>query len=197
MSIRRFAVASLLCLFFAAFAAFAARAAAAPPPADPAAPVPPGQRHFGVGGTAGIYSGFGATLGGGGDFLKGWFTGGFVPIVVFANARAADRAIRANYYSSFQINEDIALHLFQRPRLEGSLLLGYKYNTVFGHGGGAGIGVIYDLGRRVGLDVSAGLAIFPSAKDRLTRDQGYPTDRDPALTPALQGGANVGLVFFP
>jgi hypothetical protein len=142
-------------------------------------------------------AGNGVTMGGGGGFLRGWFTGGFMPIVVLANARTPDRAVRVNYYNSFQVNEDLAFRIFKRPRLDGSLLVGYKYNTVFGSGGGAGFGVMYDLTRRVALQISVALAVFPSAKDRLIRNQGYPNDRTPALTPALQGGGNIGLVFFP
>ena len=162
-------------------------------PATPAQPPP--QRRFGIGATAGVYSGFGATAGGGAGFLRGWFTGGFMPVVVFGNARTPDRAVRVNYYTSYQINEDIGLRVLARPRVEGMLLVGYKYNNVLGSGGGIGFGGIFDLSRRVGLQVSAGLALFPSAHDRL-RDRGYPDDRDPKLV-ALQGGANVGLVFFP
>jgi hypothetical protein len=60
-----------------------------------------------------------------------------------------------------------------------------------------GRGVLYDLGPKIALDLAGGLAIFPSAKDRLDRDFAYPTDRSPGLTPAIQAGANIGLVFYP
>jgi len=175
----------------------AASSARADGPPEDATPVPVSQRRFGFGPTVGFMSGSGVTLGGGGDLVRGWFTGGFMPIVVFANARTPDRAVRLNYYSSLQINEDLAFHLFQRPRVEGSLVVGYKYNTVFGHGGGAGLGILYDLNARVGLQIVLGVALFPSAKERLVRQHGYPADRDPSFPPALQGGGNIGLVFFP
>jgi len=38
---------------------------------------------------------------------------------------------------------------------------------------------------------------LPSAKDRLDRNFAYPTDRSPPLTPAIQGGVNLGLIFYP
>ena len=167
------------------------------PPEEAPATIVVAQRRFGFGPTLGFLSGNGLTMGGGGDVVRGWFTGGFMPIVVFANARTPDKAPRFNYYNSLQINEDLAFHLFRRPRLEGALVVGYKFNTVLGHGGGAGLGVLYDLGARVGLQITVGLAVFPSAKDRLVRDHAYPTDRDPAFPPAIQGGGNIGLVFFP
>ena len=169
-------------------------------PEDDAATSPAverGQRRFGFGPSLGVLAGNGVTMGGGGGFLRGWFTGGFMPIVVFSNGQASDKAVRLNYYNSFQVNEDLAFRIFQRPRLEGSLLVGYKYNTVWGSGGAAGLAIMYDLTRRVGLQASLGVAVFPSAKERLIRNQGYPNDRTPALPPALQGGGNVGLVFFP
>lgn len=183
-------------------AAFLTVLAAAPsvqgqtPPPDAPATIAVSQRRFGFGPTVGFLSGNGLTMGGGGDVLAGWFTGGFMPLVVFGQA-TRDKTVRFNYYNSLQINEDLAFHLFRRTRLEGSLRVGYKYNTVLGHGGGAGLGVLYDLGARVGLQIAVGVALFPSAKDRLVRDHGYPTDRDPSFPPALQGGGNIGLVFFP
>ena len=172
-------------------------AAAAATAEDSDATAPPGQRRFGVGATAGVYAGTGITMGGGGRLLKGWFSAGYIPVLVFANARTNDHAMRFNYYTSYQINEDLALHLLTLPRVELALIIGYKYNTVLRHGGGIGVGGAYALGRRVGLQMSAGVALFPHAKDHLDHDQGYPVDRVPALTPALQGGVNVGLVFFP
>jgi hypothetical protein len=155
-----------------------------------------GQRAFGVGVTVGVWSGAGLTFGGGSDAVKGWATAGYAPVLVFANAKA-DKALRFNYYSAYQLGADLAIPLKKRPRLELSLLLGYRFNSVLGHGGGAGVGVIYDLGRRVGLALSGGLTVFPSAQDRLDRNQGYPSDRDPALSTAIQSGANLGLIFFP
>ncbi|HEY4185919.1 MAG TPA: hypothetical protein VGP07_12675 [Polyangia bacterium] len=184
-------------LIVALVAVASSRAGAAPEIDDPAASAEPPQRHFGVGPSVGFLAGNGVTMGGGGGFLRGWFTGGFAPIFVFANARTPDRSVRFNYYNAFQINEDLTFRIFQRPRLEGAVLVGYKYNTVLGSGGGGGFSVLYDLDRRWGLLMSVGVAVFPSAKARLMRNEGYPADREPPITPAIQGGANVGLVFFP
>jgi hypothetical protein len=36
--------------------------------------------------------------------------------------------------------------------------------------------------------------VAPNPKERWAR---YPTDRSPGLTPAIQGGANIGLIFYP
>ena len=155
------------------------------------------QRFFGVGATIGVWSGLGGIVGGGGDRVKGWLSGGYAPVLVFANAKTADKAIRFNAYNAYQVNGDVDITVMKRDRTELGVLLGYKFNSAIGHGGAVGLGVLYDLGAKVALDFSGGLAIFPSAQDRLDRNFAYPTDRSPALTPAIQCGANLGLIFYP
>ena len=155
------------------------------------------RRFFGIGATIGVWSGLGGIVGGGGDRVKGWLSGGYAPVLVFANARTPDKALRFNAYNAYQLNGDLEIVVMKRDRTELGVLLGYKFNSVIGHGGGAGLGVLYDLGAKIALDFSGGLAVFPAAKDRLDRNFAYPTDRSPALTPAIQGGANLGLIFYP
>jgi hypothetical protein len=161
------------------------------------APRVAGQRSFGVGPTIGFWSGVGVMAGGGGETVKAWLSGGYAPVFVFSNSRAPDRAMRFNYYGGYQLEGDVTVRVLERARTEIALLFGYKYNSVIGHGGGAGVRVLYDLSERLGLEISAGLAFFPSAQDRLDRNEGYPTDRVPPITTSLQGGANVGLLVFP
>jgi hypothetical protein len=180
-------------LLLLAAPAGSARAETAGPEAAPAG----GQRSFGLGPTLGFWSGAGGIVGGGGETVKGWLSGGYAPVLVFANDRTPEKKMRFNHYGAYQLNADLGLRLLRRDRVELGLLLGYKFNGVLGHGGGAGVRVIYDLSRHLGLEISGGLALFPSAQDRLDRDQGYPPDRKPALPTSLQGGANVGLVYFP
>jgi hypothetical protein len=155
------------------------------------------QRSIGVGATIGVWSGIGGIVGGGGDRVKGWLSGGYAPVLVFANARTPDKAVRFNAYNGYQLNGDLEIVAMKRARTEVGILLGYKFNSVIGHGGGAGVGVLYDLGPKIALDLSGGVAIFPAAKDRLDRNFAYPTDRSPGLTPVIQGGANLGLIFYP
>ncbi|MBK9517600.1 MAG: hypothetical protein IPO09_09650 [Anaeromyxobacter sp.] len=167
-------------------------AEAAPPPA-----LPRGQRTFGVGATLGSWAGAGLIAGGGGRTVKGWVTAGYAPVLVFSNARTASRSIRFNGYSAFQVGADLGVPLAIRERSEARLLLGYKYNTVLGHGGGAGVRLLYDRSAHLALAVAAGLTVFPAAERRLDEHQHYPPDRDPGLTPALQGGLTLELIWFP
>jgi hypothetical protein len=155
------------------------------------------QRSVGFGATIGVWSGLGAIVGVGGDRVKGWVAGGYAPVLVFANARTPDKAVRFNAYNAYQLNGDLEIVAMKRARTEVGVLLGYKFNSVIGHGGGAGVGVLYDLGPKIALDLAGGLAVFPSAQDRLDRNFAYPTDRSPALSPAIQGGLNLGLIFYP
>jgi len=154
-----------------------------------------GQRNFGGGPVVGLWSGAGALVGGGSEIAKVWLSGGYMPILVFANAKT-DRALRFNGYNSAQINGDVTLRVSKGDRAELSLLFGYKFNTVIGHGGGAGLQIHSDLREHLAFTVMVGLALFPSALDRLHQDHGYPYDRDPKF-PWLQGGASFGLLFYP
>lgn len=170
--------------------------AEAPPPPPPPAP-PRGQRTLGVGATLGSWAGAGLVAGGGGRSVKGWVTAGYAPVLVFSNAKTASKSIRFNGYSAFQVGADLGVPVVTRERSEVSLLLGYKYNTVLGHGGGAGVRILYDRSPRLALAVAVGVAIFPEAERRLDEHQHYPTDREPGLTPAVQGGLTLELIWFP
>jgi hypothetical protein len=122
-------------------------------------------------------------------------SGGYMPLLIFGNDSASD-ALRVNYYSSAQLNADLAIGpLSRHAKADLSLLLGYRYNSVLGHGVGAGIAIELWLSESVAATVLAGPSLFPSAQSRLD-DHGYPSNRDAAL-PWLQSGAGVALSFYP
>ncbi|ABC82060.1 hypothetical protein [Anaeromyxobacter dehalogenans] len=156
-----------------------------------------GQRSFGVGPTLGFWSGAGLLAGGGTGRVKGWVSGGYAPVMVFSNERTPGRDLRFDFYNAYQVNAEVSLRVNGPSTTEIALLAGYKYNGVLGHGAGGGLRVLFDVGPRAAVELSFGLAVFPEAMDRLERDHAYPSDRDPGLTPSLQGGANLGLLVFP
>lgn len=170
-------------------------------PAAYGAPEPPaeahfgGQRNFGFGPTLGLMTGAGGLFGGGGELIKAWVSGGYMPVLIFANEHET-KAFRYNGFNAAQVNSDITVRIVHHDRADVSLLGGYKYNTILGNGGGGGLLVQYDLGPRLAIVGMVGVSVFPSAKDHLVNDHGYPTDRDPSL-PWLQGGLNGALVIFP
>ncbi|GAO01189.1 hypothetical protein [Anaeromyxobacter sp. PSR-1] len=201
---RRSAIAALLLVALAPAAATGAEPGAAPAAgaagvleAPAAVAATPGQRSFGVGPTLGFWSGAGLIAGGGTGRLKGWVSGGYAPVMVFSNERTPERDLRFDYYNAYQLNGDVSLRVNGPSTTEIALLAGYKYNGVLGHGAGGGVRVLFDVGPRTAVELSFGLAVFPDAMDRLERDHAYPADRDPGITPALQGGANLGLLVFP
>jgi hypothetical protein len=111
-------------------------------------------------------------------------------------AHSTSNAFRINYYSSAQLNADFALGpLLRSAKADLSLLLGYRYNNVLGHGAGAGVAIELWLSESVAGTLLVAPSFFPSAQSQLD-DHGYPLDRDAAL-PWLQGGAGVALSFHP
>jgi hypothetical protein len=154
-----------------------------------------GQRQFGFGPTLGLWSGMGGVVGAGGDVIKAWASGGYMPVMIFGNKHGS-KALTFDYYGSAQLNADLTARFFHRRRVELAVRFGYKYNTVLGHGGGVGVALHYDLARWLGLNVTLGPAVFPSSENRLVNKYDYPTDRDPA-TPWIHGGLNLDLVFYP
>lgn len=163
------------------------------------APPPPrhygGQREVGFGGTLGFATGAGVALDLAWDPLALWVTAGYFPVVVFGNEKVG-KAVTADGYHSAQVVANAAVIPWHPgKRVDIGLLAGYAYDTLLGHGGGGGVGVTLDVTRQLAFQFSFEILGFPSAQDNLTK-AGYPGDRD-AVLPWLQGGANVGLLFYP
>ena len=155
-----------------------------------------GQRSFGFGPFLGL-SGLGAAAGALIAPVGFWVSGGYVPILVFGNKHDTTRSLTFDGYSSAQLNLDVSVlpMILAGGRIDAGIIAGYRYNTLLSHGFGAGVAITYDFSRTVVGFGSWELSVFPQAQDQLT-NAGYPTDRDASL-PWLQGGVNVGLMFFP
>jgi hypothetical protein len=154
-----------------------------------------GQRMVGLGPTLGLQVGTGAliALGSPAGVL---LSGGYMPILTTANQHET-AAAEFRIYSSAQLNADVAITPWHpSPRSALGVVFGYKFNTLLGHGGGAGVSWAYDLGRKCAFFGLIGASVFPRAEHELIADHGYPTDRDLVL-PWLQGGFNAGLMVYP
>jgi hypothetical protein len=165
------------------------------PPAQP----PPrhfgGQRDVGFGGTLGFATGAGVALDLSWDPLALWLSTGYFPVIVIGNEKVG-KAVTVDGYNSAQFMANaVVMPWHAGRRVDIGLLAGYAYDTVLGHGGGGGVGVTLDLSRALALQFSFEILGFPTAQDNLTRAS-YPGDRD-AVLPWLQGGANVGLLYYP
>lgn len=156
---------------------------------------PGGQRTFGFGPTLGLQSGTGAIVAIGSPFGV-LLSGGYVPVLTGATQHET-RAPEYDIYSSAQINVELTLVPWHpSPKSALGIVAGYKYNTVLGHGGGAGVSWRYDLGRKAAFFGIIGGSLFPGAEHELITHHGYPTDRD-LIIPWLQGGFNAGIMVYP
>jgi len=162
---------------------------------DEASPTRVDRHPFGVGPILGLFSGMGAMAVVQGGPVGAMVSGGYYPVFVFGN-EGPERKFRANYFTSYELNADlVAGPVVHRKNVGFDLLDGYRWNTVLGHGGGAGGRLTLALSRTLQLEFLVSLNVFPSSVERL-HDHGYPRAVDPAL-PWLQGGASAALVFYP
>lgn len=155
-----------------------------------------GQRSVGLGPTIGWGAGLGGRLGLTLDPVGLWVSGGYMPVFVFGNKRDPDRTATFDAYGTAQVEAMLAFTIIKpSPKIDAGLLAGYKYNSVLASGVGAGVFLELDLAKSMGIFFAVDYAVFPRAQDQLA-SVGYPNDRDPAI-PWFQGGADVGLIFYP
>jgi hypothetical protein len=168
-----------------------------PAPGTPSSPEPVhGQRSVGIGAEIGVNTGLGPSLHLGTPQFGLYVVTGIMPLFIVGNEQNATRSVTFDVYRAFAVNADLYAMLGQTsPRNSIGLAGGYSRNTVLGNGLNLGVAVRYDLGEKLALTVFGGFEIFPDARDNLVA-QGYPTTRDPSI-PWFQGGANLGLVFYP
>ena len=164
--------------------------------ADPEASVRgDGQRSVGVGAEIGFSTGAGVALHLGTRELGLYTAAGIVPVFVTGNAKDGSGSISFNIYRAYALNADLYWLFHHTERADLGISAGYSANSLLGSGVNVGVALRYDLSAKLALTVFGGLTVFPSAADHLTA-HGYPTTLSPSL-PELQGGVNVGLVFYP
>lgn len=152
-------------------------------------------RPFAIGPTAGFHSGIGASALFRPSPVGLAVSGGYMPVFIFGN-ESESKEVRLNYYSSLQLDADVVIGpILRNDKVDLSLILGYRYNSVLGHGAGAGIAIELPLSERWAVAIMIAPSIFPQASDQLA-EHDYPSDRDPSL-PWLQGGAGAALWFYP
>lgn len=124
-------------------------------------------------------------------------TAGWRPLVISMVEEAGDPP-DFGFYSSGQANADlVALPWRPSPRSAVGASVGYKYNTVLGHGAGAAFEAAIGLSPRLSLLLSAGVAYFPDGDDEIREREMAPaeTDFNYPLGAGWQSGANIGLAF--
>ena len=155
-----------------------------------------GQRNLGIAAEIGFSTGLGAALHLGSPTLGLYVAGGVLPVFVFGNEKTSSRSMTFDAYGAAAVNADFyAMFLQPSPRSAVGVSGGYSYSTLLGSGANLGVAIRYDLATQLAFSAFGGLTIYPDAEDRLV-EHGYPATQDPA-SPQIQGGVNVGLVFYP
>lgn len=175
----------------------AARADA--PPLSTPAPPPEfvrGQRFVGLGAEIGLNTGIGPALHLGLPQFGLYAAAGLMPIFIVGNQQNASRSLTFDVYRAFELNADFyAMFIKGSPRADLGLSGGYSGNTFLGNGFNLGIAARYDLSEKLAFSLFGGLEYFPDARNHLAAHN-YPATQD-AASPELQGGINLGLVFYP
>lgn len=142
--------------------------------------------------SAGQYAGFGGGIGIGTRHLGARAMVGWAPLLVLTSGSHVD------FYSGFQLGPDLYYRLIEpRPRTDIGATIGYRYNSLLGHGIAAGGYAEVLLNRALDLNVSFGLLVFPDGEDHLRSEEGIPGASFSFPGPAVNVGLSVGLAFFP
>jgi hypothetical protein len=147
-----------------------------------------GQRNFAVGAQVGWYQASGMTLQLGTPDIALSMSGGFQPIIF------NERPNSLGLMTSAEADVD---GLIRIADVSGTtplgLRLGYRYNTVVGHGLGIGGYAERRMTKVIAISGSYGITIFPRAFDRLEH-----RGRDPfGIAGVIGGGLSIGLLFYP
>lgn len=174
--------------------------AAAPPPEPLEAPPPPGV--LAIGAHLGMFTGMGAGLQLGTQVAGLRVAAGWAPLLFAVTERTTtamgtEDEVKLKFYSGLLVSPDVYLRVAQSRLTSIGIQGGYRYSSILGSGGAAGIYVEHPLGRRIDLLVNGGLLFFPEGETKLERrehlqnpDFGFP---GPNVSIAL----SAGLLFFP
>jgi len=121
---------------------------------------------------------------------------GIVPMFIFGNQRDASRSITFDVYRAIELNTDVYVMFLERPRGDAGICAGYSGKHGARQRLHIGLAVRYDIAEKVAFTIFGGFEVFPDAADHLTA-HGYPTSTQDPAVPYLQGGANLGIVFYP
>jgi hypothetical protein len=147
----------------------------------------------------GIYAEAGIFTGVGGGLRLGNRVGllgsvAWEPLFVqYADARSSEHF---KLFNTLQVNANAYVEFWHpTPRSDVGLMGGYRYDSLLGHGGDFGFMGEYALSKHVGLQLLAGIAVYPEG-DQLLQKRLASSDEVKG-SPWVQAGANIGFVLFP
>jgi hypothetical protein len=175
-----------------ASAPYPARDFDSPPPRQKIA-----QRSFAILALAMPYDGFGFGVRALGPRIGLDLSAGFRPVLA-SYSTDASKFPELALISAYQLNAALYLGLY-RPNLRTDLgvSLGYKYNTLLGHGVGAAFYLKRELGRHFAFLLFVGPAVFPRAEHAIRKQTGWLAGSVSSGIAWHQGGLGVSLAYFP
>ncbi|MEO8702389.1 MAG: hypothetical protein ABI867_20255 [Kofleriaceae bacterium] len=121
-------------------------------------------------------------------------TAGWNPIIFATDDKMTDDVDLHGFHTA-QINADVFVQGFDISRTGRlALALGYRYNTLLGHGGAAGIDAQLHRSANFGWHVYGGVAVFPQGVDRIEREKGLANVPDAT---GVEAGLAFGVTFLP
>jgi hypothetical protein len=183
-----------------------APAATSPQPLPEAgvAPRPPSPARgiFGVGAQAGFFGGSGASLQLGTAAAGLRLAAGWAPIFLAytepSSTAGSNPALKLKAYSSLVVAPDLYLRLTAvRGVTAIGLQAGYRYSTVLGSGGAAGVYVQHPVGGKLDLLFAGGVLVFPDGETQLKEKKDLSNADFGFIGPNFSFGISAGILFFP
>lgn len=149
--------------------------------------------------TTGSFSGFGLGLELGGPTLGVRAAFGFHPMLIGFEEPGDDQ--RLEWYSSWLVAPDVYFAFLQTRRgASAGVQLGYRYDTLTGHGAAVGGFGGFRFSQSFAGLVTAGVLVFPDAEDRIREEEGSGLAVDADFTqpgPNINLGLSLSLLWFP
>ena len=126
--------------------------------------------------------------------------GGWNPVTILASDPDTFQARSFHIFSTGQLTADaFALPFEGTPGVLIGVAGGYRYNTLLGHGFGAGVEIQIARSRHVGWHIHGGLNYFPDGESNLIREKHLPADSqfNFPFGAGLQGGVSFGIALIP
>ena len=145
--------------------------------------------------SAGPYYGFGSGLGFGTRDVGVRGLIGWSPVIVAIENPSSELKL----YSSVMVGPDLYFRLL-KPRTATDLggLVGYRYDSLLGHGVAVGGYAQVELSQILDVNVSVGFLFFPDGEDKLRQEENLSSSTTFSFPgPKVNFGINVGLAFFP
>ena len=174
--------------------AIAAGLAATPARAQQDVPEP--QRSYGLVLNLGSFSGLGGGIQLGSRTAGLRASVGWQPLLVVKDK--GNNQLELDFWGGLLVAPDLFVRLAQSGRTDLGAQLGYRYSSLLGHGGGAGMYVEFPVARWADVVVTGGIVFFPDGEDHLRREENLAASTSFGFPgPSVNLGLSIAAVLFP